>query len=221
VRGLNACDRRALLDELTEVIMKPIGNRKTLLLILITLSVIFVAFSSARAGCAGNASQQQQSDAQQNGPDQDPVTPLNLTPEQREQIRAIREQSKDERFARNQRLRQAQLALEESLDSDNPGEALIEQRLRDVADAQAALMRMRVLTELRIRHVLTPQQLNTLRQLRRQAKDVTRERRLQNFDGKRRRMGPGGSPNAPNQRNGLGPLFPRNRRGDIPRKPRP
>lgn len=147
------------------------------------------------------------------GPPQDPITQLNLTPEQRQKIRAIREQNKEERAGINQRLREANIALEQTLDADNPNEAEVEQRLKDLAAAQAASNRMRVLTELRIRHVLTPDQLSLWRSLRQQAA----ERRQQN--GNQRRVRPVVEDLRPTQRNGMNPLFPR--RNPAAKNPRP
>src|SRR5207247_8691927 len=98
------------------------------------------------------AQESQQPEAQQ-PPPLDPIRQLNLTPEQRQKIRAITEERKEEKIAINQRLREANSALQAVIDSDNPDEALVEERLRDVAAAQAAQMRMRVLTEVRIRRV--------------------------------------------------------------------
>lgn len=148
----------------------------------------------------------------------DPIRELNLSPEQREKIRTIREETKEERAAINQRLRQTHEALEEALDSDNPNDAVIEQRLRDVAAAQAASMRMRVLTEVKVRRVLTPEQLSTLRNLRQNARELRRERQQENRDNRSRQDGIDRR-GLPNQRNGLAPLFP-GRRNAL-RKARP
>jgi len=109
----------------------------------------------------------------------DPIRQLNLTPEQREQIRGIREQSRDERAKINERLRETNRALEETLNLDNPDEAAVEQRMREVAAAQAAVMRMRILTEVKVRRVLTLEQRALLRTLRQQAQEMRRERRLE------------------------------------------
>jgi len=146
---------------------------------------------------------------------QDLIAQLNLTPEQREKIRAIRQETKNERAAINQRLKQANLALQQALESDSPDEVLVEQRLRDAAAAQADATRMRVLTEVRIRRVLTPEQLGTLRLLRQQAAAARREQRIEN-QGSRR---PGNDGVQQNQRNGMAPLFPR--RSNSTRNPRP
>lgn len=150
---------------------------------------------------------------QQDAPDL--IAQLNLTPEQREKIRAIRQETKNERAAINQRLKQANLALQQALESDSPDEVLIEQRLRDAAAAQADATRMRVLTEVRIRRVLTREQLGTLRLLRQQAAAARREQRIENQGS--RRPGIDGVPQ--NQRNGMAPLFPR--RGNATPIPRP
>jgi len=134
-------------------------------------------------------------------------------PEQRQKIRSIRESQREERALINQRLREANIALEQALDSDNPDDALIEQRLRDAAAAQAASMRMRIFTEVRIRRVLTQEQLATLRQLRLQARELNRE---QNQNQRPVRQG---NVLRPNQRNGIAPIFPR--RDSVQRNPRP
>ena len=154
--------------------------------------------------------QQQQTqlpESQQQAP-LDPILQLNLSPEQREKIRTIREQTRPERAAINQRLRETNQALEAALDADNPDEALVEHRMQDVFAAQAASMRMRILTEVKIRRVLTLEQLGVLRQLRLQARDARRNRALENPNG-RRPKDIEGSRSIQNQRNGLRPLFPR------------
>jgi Spy/CpxP family protein refolding chaperone len=138
----------------------------------------------------------------------DPIRQLNLTPEQREQIRTIREQSKEERGRINERLRETNRALEEALDSDNPDEAAVEQRAKEVVAAQAAAMRQRVLTEVRIRRVLTLEQKTLLRTLRQQAHEHRRERQMDRSDlGDRRRQQR--TLRMQNPRNGAGPLIPR------------
>jgi Spy/CpxP family protein refolding chaperone len=148
---------------------------------------------------------------------QDPITLLNLTPEQRQKIRIIREQTKNERAAINQQLRQSNLALQQALDADNPDEAVVELRLRDAAAAQAAASRMKVLTELRIRRVLTPEQVNTWRLLLQQAAQARREQRLENQRSNRPETNNAGP--LPSQQNGLAPLL--QRRRNAQRNPRP
>ncbi|CAN5721849.1 hypothetical protein BH18ACI4_BH18ACI4_12450 [soil metagenome] len=186
---------------------------KRAILSLVTVTSVLVATPSYPVV----ANQQESPGSQQNQPGEDPVRELNLSPEQRERVRAIREQLQGERAAINQRLRETNRALEEALDADNPDESVVEHRLRDVAVAQAAAMRMRVLNEVKIRRVLTPEQLDTLRTLRQNARSLRRERQRDNMEMRRqervdRRRA------QPKRRNGLGPLFP----GNIqPQKSRP
>jgi len=151
---------------------------KKAILSLVAATSVFVAAPAYSLG----AHQQQQPDPPQRQPGGDPIRELNLSPEQRERIRAIREQLQGERAANNQRLRETNRALEEALDADNPDESVVEQRLHDVAAAQAAAMRLRVLSEVRIRRVLTSEQLSTLRTLRQNARSRRRERQRKNME---------------------------------------
>lgn len=143
----------------------------------------------------------------------DPIEQLRLTPEQRQKIRAIRESSRQERALVNRRLRETNVALQEAMDAETIDEALIEERLRDAAAAQAAAMRSRIQNELKIRRVLTREQLVILKSLQAQAQELNRERN-QNQRPVRQ-----GNVLRPNQRNGIAPIFPR--RDGAQRNPRP
>ncbi len=105
---------------------------------------------------------------------------LNLSPEQRAQIVAIRRQSEDEGRLLVQRLRQARRALDAAIYADTIDERMIEEGTRDVAAAQAALVRLRAATELKLRRVLAPEQLGILQDLRQQAVTKRRFRRRLN-----------------------------------------
>jgi Spy/CpxP family protein refolding chaperone len=137
----------------------------------------------------------------------DLIRQLNLTPEQREQIRSIRENNKGERTAIKAHLDDTNRALEEALNSEAPDETVVEQRLREVASAQAAAMRMRILTEIRIRRVLTLEQRKLLRSLQLEAQQSRRERRLDNAVQRQERRN--ARQRGMDQRNGLGPIQPR------------
>jgi Spy/CpxP family protein refolding chaperone len=129
---------------------------------------------------AQNATQQQQEEPPASDSAADLLSQLNLTPAQVAQMREIREQSVPQAQALTHRLNQARRALDESIYSDAPDEALVEQRAREVAEAQAAVVRLRAQTELRVRRVLTPEQLQTFRDLRLRARQQKRiERRLE------------------------------------------
>jgi len=195
--------------------MKAILARPYQTLTLIGLGlVLFASPVSAQSGVVPQqpaAEPTAQPAAQQPGPNQDPIAQLNLTPEQRQQIRAIRMQAKDERAAINQRLRETQLALDKALDSDTPDEALIEQRAREAGEARAAAIRMQAVVQAKIRRVLTPEQIQTLRALLVEQGKLQRQRRLDN-------NASGGRRNLPNDRNGM---LPNERRNNPLRRPRP
>ena len=101
---------------------------------------------------------------------------LNLTPEQQRQMREIRAQGEGEIRAARLRFQRAQLALDQAIYADTVDEALIEERAREVGEAQSQLVRLRALTEMRIRRVLTPEQLSTYRDLRLRALNEMRQR---------------------------------------------
>lgn len=94
---------------------------------------------------------------------------LGLSPEQRAQIRVIRQETETEGRPLMRRLRQARRALDEAIYSEAADEATVEARVRELASAQEAVARLRAFTELKVRRVLTPQQLSIVRDLRRQA----------------------------------------------------
>jgi Spy/CpxP family protein refolding chaperone len=136
---------------------------------------------------------------------------LHLTPEQRQQIRQIQRDMKDERALVNQRLRESNRALQDALDAGSVDENLIEQRIQAVNAAQNAQLRMRIETEIRIRRVLNPEQLAILREIRLRAADLIRAQQ------DRRQRRPGNDGLQPAQRNGIAPL----RRSDALPPPRP
>ena len=118
----------------------------------------------------------------------DPIRELNLTAEQREQIRMIREQNRAERATINQRVRETNRALEEALDSDNPDQSVLEQRIREVSAAQAEAMRMRIKTEVKIRMVLTNEQRIMLKEMRRNVHQFRDHRRENGALDRQRRL---------------------------------
>lgn len=101
--------------------------------------------------------------------------PLNLTQDQVRRIRMINAELRDERQAANFRLRMAQRALGEAIQSTTPDETLIAQRSKEVADAQANTIRLRSVTEARILQVLTPEQRVKLREMRARNQQMRRD----------------------------------------------
>jgi Spy/CpxP family protein refolding chaperone len=210
------------------------GQRAT---IATMLFILLLAISSSEA-LAQNPGDAPQGDQAQAGQDGDWRTALNLTPEQMAKIRAIREQNRTEGQPIRRRVNQAQRALDQAIYSDNVNEAEIEQRARELAEAQAAEVRMRAMTELNIRRVLTPEQLNvfrTIRQERLRAAQVKRRQENGNLQGplrnQRRENGiNSASPRLRDEGRAIGgqgdrnlnpTLGPRERRGGFPKRIRP
>jgi Spy/CpxP family protein refolding chaperone len=181
------------------------STRKSLFAALVfAFALPFPAAPGARAQAGAQAPAQTQEGAAPQPNPNDPVSllgQLNLSPEQTAQMRSIQSESVPQAQALNRRLNQARRALDEAIYSDTVDEAQIEQRARDVADAQAALVRFRAQTELRVRRVLTPEQLQQFRIIRQQAalkqRQMRREQRIE------RQLEGGANPNRPG-RNGLG-----------------
>ena len=134
-----------------------------LVALLVTLSISIEAQNTQQQQNAGDAGLAQTNQADQM------LGPLNLTQDQIQRIRSINAELREERRDAAMRLRLAQRALTEAIQSSTPDEMLISQRSKEVADAQANTIRLRSLTEARILQVLTPEQRIKLRELRQQA----------------------------------------------------
>ena len=220
------------LRRMKKLFTRPIATISFTLLLLLLIAPASRVFAQTTGEAA-------QGDTVQGSPDADWVTALGLTPEQMGSIRAIRRQNRLELQTARQRLSQARRSLDEAIYSDDTNDALIEQRTREVGEAQASEVRLRAKTELGIRRVLTPQQLSTFRTIRQQrireaimnprmgnsnSQRPLRNRRLENginLSSPRgrsmERPGGGGQGN----RNSIPALGPRQRRDDLPRRIRP
>jgi len=173
------------------------------------LTLLLLAVSAAHSVSAQTADEMPE--VEQSRQESNWRTLLNLTPDQVRQIRAIRRANRFEWQAARQRVRQAVGALDQAIYSDDASEAVIEQRAREVAEAQAAEVRLRAMTELSIRRVLTPEQLDTFRTVRQQHRLRAAE--------ERRRPGAGANALGDAPRRTL--LNPRRRRNLLPGRIRP
>ena len=173
--------------------------RLTFPLIVLMLSAYSISFAQ---------DPQSNSVAPQDAPDL--LGRLRLSPDQIQRIRLIQRDTKDERAAIGQRLREANRALEESLDIENVDESVIDQRMQEVNAAQNAQLRLRIQTELRIRRILNPEQRAMLKDIRIRAGDLIRAQQE-----RRRTLRPEANGLQPNG-NGVLP-----RRNDPLRNPRP
>jgi Spy/CpxP family protein refolding chaperone len=103
---------------------------------------------------------------------------LNLSDEQKEQIRAIRQQTQPNLNELQRRQQQAQRALNAAIYSGAP-EAEVEARARDLAAAHDAFIRQRAARDAQIIRVLTPPQRARLTELYRQAQAARQQQQLQ------------------------------------------
>jgi Spy/CpxP family protein refolding chaperone len=152
------------------------GGRMTLPLLLVVASTCLTGRAQSPTPPQVSQPDQNQTQSQVNQATiQDVFGQLNLTPEQVQKIRGINFELKDQRQTANQRLRLAQRALTAAVEAPTPSEALIDQRSRDVADAQSSVIRLRSLTEARVLQVLTPEQRVRLREIRQRNQALRRD----------------------------------------------
>jgi Spy/CpxP family protein refolding chaperone len=147
---------------------------------------------------------------------------LNLSPEQVSQIREIRRQHEAEGRELVRRINRARRALNEAIYADQSDEALVGERSRELAEAQAAATRLRAQVEWKVRRVLTNEQLARLREFRQQAQRDRRDQRLRRRDSRRQTPADAfeQTPNATDDETAPAPRRPLNRprrRGILPR----
>ena len=150
-------------------------RRKARALWLFSLALIVLLSIFVNVQAQSGEPQQTNDASQPNAQVDQMLGPLNLTQDQVRRIRMINAELRDERQAANFRLRMAQRALGEAIQSTTPDETLIAQRSKEVADAQANTIRLRSVTEARILQVLTPEQRVKLREMRARNQQMRRE----------------------------------------------
>jgi Spy/CpxP family protein refolding chaperone len=107
---------------------------------------------------------------------------LNLSREQIQQIRRIHEERRQQMQAAQTRLRDANRNLDNAIYADNVNEEEIQNRLKEAQLAQAEVIKIRNLTELAVRKVLTQEQLVKFRTLRDELIKRMEEQRMNNDD---------------------------------------
>jgi Spy/CpxP family protein refolding chaperone len=141
---------------------------------LVLLALVAAPRAAAQANAQSaptpdRAAQEQQQQSQAGADQLELMRALNLSPEQRARIAEIRRETEEQTRLNNVRVRRARRALEEAIYAEHADETVIETRSREVAEAVAARVRTRADAELKVRRVLKPEQLETFRELRRQA----------------------------------------------------
>jgi len=107
---------------------------------------------------------------------------LGLTDDQKTQLRAMNKLRKPQMMAAQKTFREAMKALDAAIYADVFDEYSYNLRLSDLQKAQAEMQRLRFENEVNIRKILTPAQLDSFRNLRRQ---FAAERKLQEANGQK------------------------------------
>jgi Spy/CpxP family protein refolding chaperone len=108
---------------------------------------------------------------------------LGLSREQIQQIKRIHEDRREQMQSAQMRLRDANRSLDQAIYADTVNEDEIQTRLKEVQIAQGEVIKIRNLTELAVRKVLTAEQLTKFRQLRDEFIKRMEERRMNDDDG--------------------------------------
>lgn len=95
---------------------------------------------------------------------------LGLTPDQVKQIRQLNKTLQPMRQEAQRRFAMANRALDDAIYADEANEELINQRMRELQQAQAELIKSRTMMETSVRKILTREQLIKFRELREQNK---------------------------------------------------
>ncbi len=105
---------------------------------------------------------------------------LGLSREQIQQIRRINQEKRPLMKDAQDKLREANRALDVAIYADTINEEDIKTRLKDVQTAQSEVIRLRSLMEFEVRKVLTAEQLAKFRQIRDELMQQMEERRQEN-----------------------------------------
>ena len=105
---------------------------------------------------------------------------LGLSREQIQQIRQINKEKQPLMREAQDKLRDANRALDLAIYADNLNESDVQARLKDVQTAQAEVVKIRSLMEFEVRKVLTAEQLAKFRKLREDFARQMEERRMEN-----------------------------------------
>lgn len=128
--------------------------------------ILFLSFNTAKAQNGFPPDAPERRNNRQNRPNL--ISTLNLTTEQRQQIRKVNQEKKPFVLAAQQKFREATEKLDHSIYADSVNESEFQTNLRNVQLAQSELIKIRLTNELAIRRILTPEQLIKFRDLREQ-----------------------------------------------------
>ena len=101
----------------------------------------------------------------------DRMAELNLSENQRERIAEVRESHQRERIQSQADLKLARLELRKLMRAEDPDQDAIDDQIDRMSSIRAEMMKSRVGQRLEVREILTPEQLNQLRDGRGAGKD--------------------------------------------------
>jgi Spy/CpxP family protein refolding chaperone len=102
---------------------------------------------------------------------------LNLTPEQLRRIQEVRRRFGPQLEQARQQVQDRRDALRQATYGETFTPSLLEQRLRELIEAQSELIRLETQLEVEFRNVLTPEQLAEFRQIQDEELAIRRMRR--------------------------------------------
>lgn len=141
--------------------------------LLFTLLFLTLGFSAVKAQNPDNVQKQQFDEPQR----PQLLRELGLKPDQIRQIKMINGENREKMREANLRLREARKNLDAAIYSDYASDELVETVLREFQNAQAQVIKIRTMTELAIRKILTPEQLVRFRELREKFVEFRQNRR--------------------------------------------
>lgn len=124
----------------------------------------------------------------------DLVRELNLTQEQVMQVRLLRRENTPLLRAALTRQRDARRNLDTAVYADAVDETEIRLYLKDLVEAQAEVTRLRFMNEMAVRKVLTPEQLEKFRNLRKRIRQQQMDRRQKNVKRRQNRRNQNNQP---------------------------
>lgn len=132
---------------------------------MIAMAVMFFAgFVAAQDNDAGNEERPSANQPQDNRATM--LRQLGLTRQQILQVRRINTERKPHMDNAQMRLRRATRALDDAIYADQVDDVMVQERLKQMQIAQAEVFKVRTMSELAIRRLLTPEQLVRFRNLR-------------------------------------------------------
>jgi Spy/CpxP family protein refolding chaperone len=170
-------------------------NKFNLFSFLLVCLLSLLSFSTARAQEEMPPVDAPQKEFNRPAPRPNLLRELGLTPEQIQQIKQLNSDRKPLMMDAQRRVREATRNLDRAIYADALNETEIAARLKDLQNAQAEIARLRSSDELKVRKILTPEQLVKFRELRQRFAGAR-----ENFGNRRNNQTDNPNRNAPNRR---------------------